>query len=94
MIAIDEARYGELAYVLVDASAEKIVKDTQAKRASYGIDALDAELGDRRRHDGQSAREHRRPLGLERMQLQPSDMPRQDHSPAQSRQAIRRDAAA
>src|SRR5437899_11211092 len=90
-VAIDKARYRELAYVFVDVSTEKIVKNTQAQRAAYGIDTFDTELRDRRRHDRQPAREDRHPLGLERVQLQPPHILRQDHSLAQSRQARRRD---
>ena len=78
-VAVDEARHGDAAHVGVDGSAEEVVENSETQRASDGVDPVDSELGHGCGHDRESAGQHRRALGLERVQRKAPDVPRREH---------------
>ena len=75
VVAIEERRDRGHAAVAVLAPAQEVVEHAEPQRAADRIDARDVELGDRGRHHREPAREHRRPLGLEALELQVLDVP-------------------
>ena len=63
-VAFEKTVHSELAYILVNGSAEKVVEHAETQRPTHGVDALDAQFRDSGAHDGKTAREHRRALRL------------------------------
>ncbi len=91
-VARDELLDGRFADVAAHRAPEEIVEDAQAQGPANRIDALDVELDQRRGHDREPGREHRRALGLQCDKLQTPDVSRADHPLAQAREALARDA--
>ena len=78
---------------MVGKAAEHVVEDALAHCTARHRHAVDLELGERRIHDREPARQHRQPVGAQSLEFDPVDVAGLDHLLPQLVQRIGSDGA-